>query len=150
MEKRFETFTTLISNINKCIRKIKIEEMSEYKFKNSHVSCLYYLYQNNTLTAKELSDLCDEDKASISRSLDYLETNGYLICDSNLKKRYKSPLSLTKKGTKVGKEIASKIDIVLNIASNGLSDKERLILYKSLTLINDNLKKYIKKEINND
>ena len=78
MEERFQTFTVLISNINRAIYKIKAEEMSEFDLKSSHVSCLYYLYQKTSLTAKELCDICEEDKANISRSMEYLEKNGYL------------------------------------------------------------------------
>lgn len=73
MENRFKLFTVLTSKISRCIRKIKTEEMDEFNLKSTHVSCLYYLYEENSLTAKELCDVCDEDKAAISRSLDYIE-----------------------------------------------------------------------------
>ena len=39
---RFKTFTLLITNINRSIRKIKTEEMAEYNLKSIHISCLYY------------------------------------------------------------------------------------------------------------
>ena len=79
MDERFKTFTVLMANINRSIRKIKTEEMAEFRLKSPHVSCLYYLYKENALTAKELCDICEEDKANISRTIDYLETNGYLV-----------------------------------------------------------------------
>ncbi len=142
MEKRFETFTVLISNINRSIRKIKTEEMAEFNLKSPHVSCIYYLYKKTTLTAKDLCDVCDEDKAAISRSIDYLEKNNYLTCSSNAKKRYKAYLELTQKGKEVGQIIANKIDNILNIASGTLSEEDRIILYKSLSLINNNLQKF--------
>lgn len=142
MKERFETFTVQIAKISRCIRKIKTEEMAEFNLKSPHVSCLYYLYRKNgTLTAKELCDICDEDKAAISRSIDFLESNGYLECSSKTEKRYKSPLSLTQKGKEVGKEIAKKIDSIVENASLGLSDEARQIFYKSLVLISDNLQK---------
>lgn len=70
VENRFKMFTVLNSKINRCIRRIKTEEMAEFDLRSTHVSCLYYLYAENTLTAKELCDICDEDKAAISRSLE--------------------------------------------------------------------------------
>ena len=140
MEERFKTFTVLISKISRYIRRIKTEEMAKFNLKSPHVSCLYYLYKNQTLTAKELCDICEEDQAAISRSIEYLETNNYLICDSNLKKRYKSPLFLTEKGQQIGKIIAEKIDSILKIASDGLTDEDRNTLYSSLKIISDNLK----------
>ena len=69
MQERFKNFTVLIAKINRCIRKIKTEEMAEFDLKSTHVSCLYYLYTMETLTSKELCDVCEEDKASISRSI---------------------------------------------------------------------------------
>lgn len=140
MQNRFELFTVLVSNINRSIRKIKTMEMAEVNLKGPHVSCLYYLYKMRELTAKELCDICQEDKAATSRSLDFLETNGYVTCHSDAKKRYKTPFTLTEKGEQIGEYIAEKIDSILDRASEGLTDEERAVLYKSLALINDNLK----------
>lgn len=145
MEERFKTFTVLIAGVNRCIKKIKSEEMAEFDLKSPHVSCLYYLYNYDSLTAKELCDICEEDKANISRSIKYLEENGYLICESKTAKRYQSPLILTEKGRDIGKIIASKIDNVLDEAGAGLSENDRQTFYSALSLINDNLHKICRK-----
>ena len=139
MNERFETFTVLISKINRNIRKIKNQEMAEYDLRSPHISCLYYLYSSTPLTATDLCERCEEDKATISRSLDYLESNGYLTCPSKSAKRYKSPLLLTEKGKEVGKKIADKIDRVLDEISTTLTEQERLAFYRSLTVISDGL-----------
>ena len=144
MKDRFEKFTVLISRISRCIRRIKTEEVSEFQLKSPHVSCLYYLYKAHSLTAKELADICEEDKANISRSIEYLENNGYLICESNAQKRYKSPLRLTDKGNEIGKIICEKKDRILEEASKGLTEENRIIFYDSLSLINENLEKICK------
>lgn len=142
MEKRFETFTILISKINRCIQKLKSEEMSEFNLKTSHVSCLYYLYKNNNqLTAKELCDACDEDKAAISRAIKYLETEGFLVCESKTEKRYKSPLSLTEKGKLAAEKLSQKVDKYVELASAGISEEKRQIFYDSLISIGENLQK---------
>ena len=117
MENRFETFTVMINRISRNIRKIKNQEMAEYNLRSAHVSCLYYLYSVNGATATDLCERCEEDKATISRALDYLETNGYIICESKSAKRYKSPLFLTEKGNEVGKKISDKINSVLDAIS---------------------------------
>ncbi len=141
MQERFKEFTVLVANINRCIYKIKTEEMADFNLKSSHVSCLYYIYKEDSLTAKELCDVCGEDKANISRAIKYLESNGYLVCNSKAQKRYQSSLELTEKGKDVGKYITEKIDAVLSRASVGLSEEYRKIMYQSLNLINDNLNK---------
>lgn len=144
MEERFRTFTVLIAKISRSIRKIKTGEMEQFNLKSPHVSCLYYLYKFNSLTAKELCDICQEDKASTSRSIEYLENNGYIVCESNLKKRYNSAFSLTNKGEDIAKSLVEIIDKVLDLASVGLSEEKRAIMYESLTLISDNLENLCK------
>lgn len=139
MQERFETFTVLINRISRNIRKIKIQEMADYNLRSAHVSCLYYLYTNAGATATELCERCEEDKATISRALDYLETNGYIVCETKNAKRYKSPLHLTEKGREVGKKIADRIEDVLEAISGGLTEEERVAFYRSLSIISQSL-----------
>jgi len=79
MQERFETFTVLINRISRDIRKIKNQEMADYHIRGAHVSCLYYVYSLGSVTSAELCEHCEEDKATISRAVDYLETNGFLL-----------------------------------------------------------------------
>lgn len=139
MEERFSTFTVLIAKIHRQIRRIKTEEMAEFDLKSPHVSCLYYLYKEKGLTAKELADICDEDKGAISRSLEHLEACGYLSCASTAKKRYRARLCLTTKGLEIGKRISEKIDGVLALVGQDMSDEERATLYRALGIISRDL-----------
>lgn len=139
MKERFETFTVLINRISRNIRKIKNAEMAEYDLRSVHISCLYYLYTVKGLTATDLCERCEEDKATISRTLDYLEKNGYLICESRTTKKYKSTFILTEKGREVGEKISDKIANVLDEVSGELSEGERIHFYRSLSLISERL-----------
>ena len=38
------------------------------------------------MTATELCEKCDADKATVSRTLEFLENENYLICDSKYSK----------------------------------------------------------------
>lgn len=145
MRERFEKFTVLINRINRNIRKIKNQEMAEHNLKSAHISCLYYLYTSKGATATELCERSEEDKATISRALEYLETNEYITCETKSEKRYRSPLILTKKGKAIGKKIAEKIDGILEIISTKLTDSDREHFYRCLSLISDNLDKVSKK-----
>ena len=136
---RFATFTVLINRISRNIRKIKNQEMAEYNLKSIHVSCLYYLYIEDKMTSTDLCERCEEDKATISRALDYLETKGYLICESKSTKRYRSPFILTEEGRDIGKKIADKINGVLDIISTSLTEEERVAFYRSLSIISESL-----------
>ena len=145
MNQRYEVFTTLINRVNRNIRKIRNAGMAAYNLRSIHVSCLYPLYLSDGLTATELCERCEEDKATISRALDYLEKEGYLTCQSKTAKRYKSPITLTDSGSLVSQKIADKIDGVLHDVSVCLSDEDRKDFYRFLTLISDNLDTIAKK-----
>lgn len=139
MQERFETFTVLITRISRNIKRIKAEEMADFDLKGPHVSCLYYLYQADSLTAAELCERCDEDKAAISRSLDYLEKTGLVLCGEGGARRYKTPLRLSDKGREVCRDMAEKIERIVSAASEGLTEDERRTMYRALTLISNNL-----------
>lgn len=139
METGFRAFTVLITKLSRSIRRIKSEEMAEFQLKGPHVSCLYYLYRTDGLTAAELSEQCEEDKAAISRSLEYLEAQGYLTCAARSSKRYRSPLKLTEKGNAAAAAITEKIDRIVSRANEGLTDSEREGMYRALTVISRNL-----------
>jgi len=139
VKKRFETFTVLINKISRNIRKIKNQEMAEYGLRSTHVSCLYYLYTADSLTATELCERCEEDKATISRALDYLEDNGFIVCETKAVKRYKSRMLLTEKGKEAGKKICDKVNFVLDEVCVGLTEGQRNDFYRYLAIISDNL-----------
>ncbi len=146
MEERYQLFTTLIAKCARSVKRIKSNEMSGMNLKSFYVSCLYYLYANEQpMTAKELCDVCEEDKAYVSRSVDALEKDGYVVCQSKTAKRYNSPISLTEKGILVAKEVASRVDTIVERASEGLSDENRKIFYASLSLICNNLERICEK-----
>ena len=139
MNERYETFTLLIAKISRNIRRIKNQEMADYGLRSAHITCLYYLYLDNGLTATDLCDRCEEDKATVSRALVHLEQEGYLAAESKTSTRYKTPLLLTEKGRIVGQKIAEKINRVLDEISGGLTEEERLSFYRSLTIISHEL-----------
>ena len=140
MEERYEAFTVLIGRLSRSIRRIKSEEMAEFQLKGPHVSCLYYLSLSDGLTAAALCERCDEDKAAVSRSLDYLERNGYIVC-GDTGRRYRTPLYLTDQGRAVCRAINEKIERIVEGASRGLSEPERRSMYRALTRIACNLER---------
>ena len=147
MNNRFETFTLLITSISRSIRRIKTETMAQYELKSPHVSCLYYLYKKPGMTAAELCEVCEEDKAAVSRSILFLEQKGYLARENAADKggrsgakHYRAPLSLTEEGRRIAGEIAVKVDHVLEVVSRDVSEEERRIMYTTLERINRNLR----------
>ena len=82
--------------------------------------------------------MCEADKANLSRNLEYLESNGYIIKESN---RYRSPFVLSEKGKEVGEHIIKKIDNILQVTGLGISESEREAMYLSLERVSENLQK---------
>lgn len=142
MQKRFKAFTTLITNINRYIKRIKTEEMQQFDLKSVHVSCVYYLYKEGSLTIKELCEVCDEDKANISRAVEYLEDRGYIIKRTKGSKRYKSPIELSDDGKNMGSIIADKIHNIFLEVTSDIPEEDREAMYRSLEVISENLRKY--------
>ncbi len=93
------------------------------------------------MTAKALCEVCEEDKASVSRSVEALEKDGYVVCPSKTQKRYNSPISLTEKGEEAAKKVVERIEGLVSRASEGLTEENRKIFYESLGLIANNLEK---------
>ena len=141
MQQRFRTFTLLNSQISRCLRRIKTEEMADIKLKSGHVSCLYYLYETGPMTARELCEICEEDKANISRSMEYLEKNGYLVPLPDETRRYKRRYTLTEKGLEAARLLDEKIERVLSIAGDGICEEDRTAMYASLAKISANLQR---------
>ena len=113
--------------------------MLEYGLRSQHVSVLFNLYTYNALTSKELCEKCEEDKGTISRTLKFLEENDFISCTCVNKKRYNSQFLLKEKGEVVGKEIALKVNELLNEVNATLNENEKLDLYGYLTKISDRL-----------
>ncbi|MBQ5748527.1 MAG: winged helix-turn-helix transcriptional regulator [Oscillospiraceae bacterium] len=141
MNERFVTFSLLLNKINRNIRKMKNLEMAEYGLRSTHVTCLYHLYSAEALTATELCERCEEDKATISRALDFLEEQGFVVCECKTAKRYKSPMCLTEKGKEAGKKIFDKVNCVVDEVSVGLTEEQRKTFYCYLSIISDQLDK---------
>lgn len=140
MQDRFKDFTVLISRASRCIKKLKSDKMNEFNLKGPHVYVLYYLRAYGSLTASQLCELCNDDKALLSRSIDHLEENGYITRD-NSSKRYRSKIHLTPKGEVVAEKMVELVGEIVDEASRGLSQENRAIMYESLALICDNLEK---------
>lgn len=139
MQERFQLFTVLITKLCRNIKRIKTAEMEEFDLKSPHVTCLHYIYDYGGQTLKQLCDISEEDKASVSRSVDYLEQVGLVV--HTAEKKYKNPIELTEKGKEIGKTVSRKIDEILELAGAGITDEERAVMYRCLKTISDNLEK---------
>ena len=144
MSNRFETFVSLIMEINRLFQRIKDAEMSRFGLKASHTMCLYYLAQHEEgLTATRLTELCIIDKAAISRTLKQLIDKDLIYLDNPENKRsYRSLYHLTEKGKELAASFSAIVGDVMDKISLDISETDRELLYSSLEQIRDKMHLY--------
>ena len=138
---RFEQLTTGVSQIYKNIQRIKKLEMRSLGLKGTHVMCLHFLSRYpEGLTAARLSQLCNEDKAGISRILADLEQKRLIrYRDQESKKKYRAKAMLTETGKNEALKIKKLILRAVKAGGKGLAEKELEIFYRALFTIAENL-----------
>lgn len=142
MEQRYETFTSLILNISRCVQKIKNEEMAVLGLKGRQVQCLFALYNSDDgASVTTLCELCGEDKGMMSRTLKDLTAQGLVYVEEQKERKYRNPVKLTERGNEVANIVSAKISEMLNLGSMGITEGDRELLYRTLTQISDNLTK---------
>lgn len=140
MLSRFEQFCTAISMIHHAIQKIERVEMGKYGLKGPHAQCLLVISQHPAgITAARLCEVCEKDKAAISRAVAELEEAGMLIRQDSDGKRYRSRLYLTEKGMEVATNVSRLVNMAVCQASEGYDETHREIFYRVLNMIAGNL-----------
>jgi DNA-binding MarR family transcriptional regulator len=137
---RFEQFCNAISIIHHAIQKIERVEMAKYGLKGPHAQCLLAISQYpDGITAAKLCDICEKDKAAISRAVAELEEAGMLIRQDPDGKRYRSRLYLTERGRVVADNVNQLVHSAVSQASEGYDAQHREIFVHVLNLIAGNL-----------
>ena len=140
MKQRFEIFVTAITQINRSIQKLKSQEMAEFGLKGTHVMCLFQLRQHEEgLTSVQLAQLCEEDKAAISRSIAELRERGLVHVPEDAGRRYRVRITLTDRGREVTAQMDQKIIDAVMAGAQGYTTEEREIFYRVLLQVADNL-----------
>ena len=139
---RFEKFSLAIAEISRCWHKIAAEELSKYSLKSSHVTYLLTLARYpEGLTAPKLAELCDRDKADVSRMLSILEAKALVTKDGIGGSRYRGCLRLTPEGQAVAEELSRRAKLAVEQAGEGLTEQERMMFYAALETITKNLRR---------
>ena len=113
--------------------------LEKLKFGRAHHRAIYFVGKKNNITIKELLVVLKITKQSLSRVLNQLVEEGYIIVSSGLDKRTKS-LSLTEKGERLELELSTiqvkKIKKVLNNFSEENINGFKKILYEMIDINN--------------
>lgn len=149
MLNRFEQFSTVVSGINRYIQKIERDEMVKYGYKGAFAQYLVVLNKYpQGLTLTNLCEICDKDKAAVSRALTELVEKELVFKDIKENKSYKGKYCLTYKGKECAEYVVTKAKMAVSKVGSELSEEQRAVLYSSLEIIAENLKKISKDGLN--
>ncbi len=140
MVTRFEQFISSIANIYKHTQKIERDEMIQYGLKGSFAQYLLAIaHHEKGLTASQLCEICDKDKAAISRVVSEMENKGLVYREMTGPSHYRALLKLTEKGKAAADHVSERAKLAVEAAGRGLGEEARRNFYSTLNLISENL-----------
>ena len=148
MLNRFEQFTSAISALCRDVQKIERDEMEKQGLRGAFAQYLLAISRYpEGITASALCEVCDKDKAAVSRIIGEMESKGLLQKINDGTSQYRARLSLTPAGEEAAAFVRERASAAVELAGSGLSDEDRKAFYKTLELISDNLQEICKKGI---
>ena len=139
---RFEHFSYSISNIYRHMMKIEREEMEKYGLRGSYVQYLIAMKRfPEGMTSAKLCDVCDKDKAAISRIVSEMESKGLIRRESDKSNMYRAKLVLTEEGNKAADYVCERTEKAVLAAGKGLDEEDRRIFYGVLAIFEANLRR---------
>ena len=140
MLNRFARFSLAIAEIHRCWHKLAAEEMAKYDLNSAHAFYLTTLIQYpEGITAARLCEICEKDKAAISRIVAELEEAGLVQRLERNGTRYRATLVLTPSGREAAEVVSRTAKWAVERAGEGLTDADREVFYRVLALIAENL-----------
>lgn len=139
MSERFDRFTSAISSIHRFIQKLERDEMAKYGLKGAAAQYLSALRRYpQGITATALCEVCDRDKAGISRILNEMEEKGLVTRTDRTS--YRALLTLTPIGLEAAEFVDRRASLAVDLAGQGLHEADRAAFYQTLELIGSNLR----------
>ena len=140
MLSRFEQFSATISILHRCIQKIEREEMDRYGLRGVYAQYLVAMYRHpDGLTAAQLCDICDLDKAAVSRVVAEMEKRGLLTRVAVGTTGYRAKLCLTESGRAAADFVNRRAQQAVEAAGCDLTDADRQVMYQALAAISARL-----------
>ncbi|MBR2028163.1 MAG: MarR family transcriptional regulator [Oscillospiraceae bacterium] len=140
MTDRYQQFSYIVSVINRQIQKIERDEMVKHGYKGAFAQYLMAMRRNPAgVTSAQLSEMCDKDKAAVSRVITEMTEKGLVVRKSANETLYRAKITLTQKGMEIADYIAKQGAAAVAAVNNELSKEELKIFYSNLDYIADKL-----------
>ena len=116
--------------------------------KGPHAQCLLAMSRYpEGITAARLCEICEKDKAAISRVVAEMEQKGLIYREASGENLYRAMLKLTEKGKEAATHVNERAKVAVELAGKGLTDEARQAFYAALNLIASNLQEISKQGI---
>ena len=149
MESRYELISGSLASIYHDIQKIERMEMAKYGLKGPHAQCLLAMKRHpEGITAARICEVCEKDKAAVSRILSELEAAGMVVREKQNGSRYRASLLLTQQGNLAAEAVVEKARLAVELAGTGFGEAERETFYRVLAIIAGNLHKLCREGLN--
>ena len=140
MVSKYEQFSASVSSMYHDIQRIERVEMAKFGLKGPHAQCLLVMGRYpEGITAARMCEICEKDKAAISRTVAELEEAGMVLRSERNGSRYRSLLTLTQRGLAAAEAVKERARLAVERAGEGLDDAQREVFYRVLALIAGNL-----------
>lgn len=138
MLQRFELFTSGISSVYRDVQKIERDEMEKQGLRGSFAQYLLAISRYpEGVTAAVLCDVCDKDKAAVSRVVAEMEAKG--LVERETGNQYRAKLRLTPAGEEAAAFVRKRASAAVELAGKALSEEDRKAFYGALAVISNTL-----------
>ena len=136
MLERFEQFTSAISALYRDVQKIERDEMEKQGLRGAFAQYLLAISRYpQGITAAALCEICDKDKAAVSRIVTEMETKGLVKRETDGVSQYRAKLRLTPAGQDTAAFVRKRASVAVELAGRDLSDEDRKVFYSALERI---------------
>ena len=148
---RFSRFSYAITEISRHWHRLAADEMARYGLKGTHSIYLLTLFQYpEGLTAPQLCETCDRDKADVSRMMAIMEEKGLVCKECTGNSKYRGIFRLTEEGAAAAKHVRDRANLAVELAGKDLTPENREIFYTSMESILVNLRQMSKDGLPDD
>ena len=135
----FEVFSTSIAQLIKAVQYLKSRKMAQYDLKGTTALCLCQILDSEDgLTAGELAEQGEIDKAQVSRCMAELIEKGFVARNDEEGRRYKQKYQLTELGRVAAEDIAGAARRVQEAVGKNISDADLNVFYQTLYKLCEN------------
>ena len=143
----FEVFSTSIAQLIKAVQFLKSRKMAQYGLKGTTALCLCQILDSDGgLTAGELAEQGEIDKAQVSRCMGEFAEKGFVVRNDEEGRRYKQKYQLTAEGRAAAEDIAAAARRVQETVSKNISDADLNVFYQTLYKLCENFAALLEEE----